>query len=92
MWCIIVLGPQVDSHHANAAAVPALVCCQQLAAPTNHELLLPCACCCCVVLQDGKLSIAEAVNMLNGPEISGAIQQATGQPHTKRTEADINTW
>jgi Ca2+-binding EF-hand superfamily protein len=41
---------------------------------------------------DGKLSIAEAVDMLNGPEISGAIQQATGQPHTKRTEADIKAW
>jgi hypothetical protein len=41
---------------------------------------------------DGKLSISEAVALLNGPEISGAIAQATGLPHTKRTEADIKTW
>jgi hypothetical protein len=26
------------------------------------------------------------------PEISGAIKQATGLEHTKRTEADIAAW
>lgn len=47
---------------------------------------------CWPVLQDGKLSITEAVTLLNGPEISQAVQAATGAPHTKRTEADIQTW
>lgn len=44
------------------------------------------------LLQDGKLSISEAVNLLNGPEISAAIEKATGAPHSKRSEADIKKW
>lgn len=42
--------------------------------------------------EDGKLSIAEAVELLNGPEISAAIKQATGMEHSKRSEADIKKW
>jgi hypothetical protein len=45
-----------------------------------------------VWLQDGKLSISEAVTLLNGPEISNAISAATGAPHTKRSEEDIKVW
>lgn len=41
---------------------------------------------------DGKLSISEAVTLLNGPEISNAISAATGAPHTKRSEEDIKVW
>lgn len=55
--------------------------------------LLHCLPFCYVVpCQDGKLSIAEAVELLNGPEISAAIKQATGMEHSKRSEADIKKW
>jgi hypothetical protein len=43
-------------------------------------------------VQDGKLSISEALELLNGPEIAQAVEQATGQPHSKRTEKDIKAW
>ncbi|GBF95715.1 hypothetical protein Rsub_08697 [Raphidocelis subcapitata] len=41
---------------------------------------------------DGKLSISEAVDLLNSKDLSAAIEKLTGMPHTHRTEADIKKW
>eukprot|EP00878_Enallax_costatus_P024349 GHUV01025983.1.p1 GENE.GHUV01025983.1~~GHUV01025983.1.p1 ORF type:complete len:159 (+),score=63.94 GHUV01025983.1:732-1208(+) len=41
---------------------------------------------------DGKLSITEAVNLLNSKEVSDVVKAATGMDHTLRTEADIQKW
>lgn len=64
-------------------------CAKGLLSGTYHMLCCDHVYCVC---QDGKLSITEAVNLLNGPEISGAIKQATGMEHSKRSEADIKKW
>jgi hypothetical protein len=42
--------------------------------------------------QDGKLSVSEAVDLLNSKDLSAAIEKLTGMPHTHRTEADIKKW
>lgn len=41
---------------------------------------------------DGKLTISEVVDLLNSPELTGAVEKMTGQPHTKRTIEDIKKW
>lgn len=42
--------------------------------------------------QDGKLTISEAVNLLNSPEVSAVVTKTTGMEHTMRTEDEIKKW
>uniref|UniRef100_A0A383WGL8 EF-hand domain-containing protein n=1 Tax=Tetradesmus obliquus TaxID=3088 RepID=A0A383WGL8_TETOB len=41
---------------------------------------------------DGKITIAEAVALLNSKEVASAVKQATGMDHTMRTEDEIKKW
>jgi hypothetical protein len=41
---------------------------------------------------DGKITIAEAVELLNSKELAEAVTKITGQPHTNRTIDDIKKW
>lgn len=41
---------------------------------------------------DGKLTIDEAVALLNSKEVSDVVTKLTGLPHTQRTAADIKKW
>jgi hypothetical protein len=42
--------------------------------------------------QDGKLSMNEALALLNSEEVAAAVKKGTGLDHTTRTAADIQTW
>lgn len=41
---------------------------------------------------DGKLTISEAVELLNSKDVTATVEKLTGMPHTHRTEADIKKW
>ncbi|KAI8466723.1 MAG: hypothetical protein J3K34DRAFT_432976 [Monoraphidium minutum] len=41
---------------------------------------------------DGKLTIDEAVALLNSKEVADVSSKVTGQPHTMRTAEDIKKW
>jgi hypothetical protein len=45
-----------------------------------------------LLVQDGKLSMDEALALINSEEVAAAVKQGTGMDHTTRTAADIQTW